>query len=792
MSLRAVLCFTVLLSAVSARAASVPIDQNADVTGAWSFEQSPADASLYGHQGAFIGQPQWGFGNFGWFARFGNTSHLRVPSHPVLEPQMITVEGWIRHDGHPGHYQYILAKGARSGCNSATYALNTETSGGLRVRLGNHRLGADRASIDVAEDPSFVEGGCAGPGCRALWDGQWHHVAFTADGRHLRFYVDGTIVRRADGVQAAPLHGYALGYDMPGHNDLTIGAYAGDCHLPYAGAADEFRVWRRVLSDDEIAARRDGQELAEETCAPARTTPVAAPDVAGAWNFNEAPHEDVADSSPHALHGIAGSTSGRDDADPFKLCGKEGQAARFHGMHSVRIPYDPRLEPQELSLEMWFRHDLRDGEQKVSGYVISKGGSAGCDFPSFTFTGVTGEGLQFGIRDEHRAYVSPAASDAVLYDGQWHHLVGTYDRHTLRLYVDGVESGSGRAAENVDIFYALTGHRDLTIGKLENGSCTMHVSADLDGVRLWSRALTPEQVAAIFVDAPPQCATEAVLGAIAPVAEGTAVTLPLTTNADSVEIAWGDGTTTSSLSHAYADDGVYTVTVTAAGAAGCSATATAEVIVTNAAPVITSASAGPSPRPVGTAIDGRVTFSDAGAADTHQTLWSWGDGATGAQPSHVYTAAGVYPVSVTVTDDDGASAQAAAGTVVVYDPAAGRLTGGGWIASGSGPVHFTVQAKYAGGSSVPEGNLQLRIGTAAVRFTADAYEWLVVNGPQAQLRGTGRLGNSGGFSFLLTALDDGHSDRLGIRIWNTATGAVVHDSGNTPVPLSGGDLQLHR
>ena len=29
----------------------------------------------------------------------------------------------------------------------------------MRVRLGNYRLGADRASIDIKQDPTFVEGG---------------------------------------------------------------------------------------------------------------------------------------------------------------------------------------------------------------------------------------------------------------------------------------------------------------------------------------------------------------------------------------------------------------------------------------------------------------------------------------------------------------------------------------------------------------------------------------------------------------------------------------------------------
>src|SRR5262249_23011673 len=56
-------------------------------------------------------------------------------------------------------------------------------------------------------------------------------------------------------------------------------------------------------------------------------------------------------------------------------------------------------------------------------------------------------------------------------------------------------------------------------------------------------------------------------------------------------------------------------------------------------------------------------FGDAGALDTHEVNWDFGDGtSTGwspasgyaaAAPAHVYAATGTYTVSVSVRDDDG-------------------------------------------------------------------------------------------------------------------------------------------
>jgi PKD repeat protein len=80
---------------------------------------------------------------------------------------------------------------------------------------------------------------------------------------------------------------------------------------------------------------------------------------------------------------------------------------------------------------------------------------------------------------------------------------------------------------------------------------------------------------------------------------------------------------------------------------------------------------------------------------------------------HIYTAAGVYTLTLTVTDEAGNTAQAVFQYVVIYDPNGGFVTGGGWINSPpgaytpnpnlSGKATFGFVSKYQKGANVPTG-----------------------------------------------------------------------------------------
>lgn len=270
------------------------------------------------------------------------------------------------------------------------------------------------------------------------------------------------------------------------------------------------------------------------------------------------------------------------------------------------------------------------------------------------------------------------------------------------------------------------------------------------------------------------------------------------------------------------DDVVDTLTLTVTDGSGATAADTTTVTVANVAPEITSLTAPTAPVPVGTTITSAVSYTDPGAADTHDATFTWGDatadttvpGSAGsASAGHTYTAAGVYTVGVTVDDDDGGSDTAQLQYVVVYDPNGGFVTGGGWIdsAAGSypadpsltGKANFGFVSKYQKGTAVPAGSTQFQFHAGDLNFHSTSYEWLVIGGSRAQYKGAGTINGAGSYSFLLTATDGqvtggGGVDRFRIKIWDTVTGAVVYDNqigaaddASPSTALGGGSIVIH-
>lgn len=236
--------------------------------------------------------------------------------------------------------------------------------------------------------------------------------------------------------------------------------------------------------------------------------------------------------------------------------------------------------------------------------------------------------------------------------------------------------------------------------------------------------------------------------------------------------------------------------------------------------------ADPNPALVGTltAVTGRFN-APLGAAGV---MWDWGDGSpqeTGTMPEelqgkgaafvtgmHTYGAAGLYPVTLIVTDHAG-NQSFDMEYVAVYDPSAGYITGDGWFASPAGALigndqpgnlTFALDAKYGKNGGYLKGQITINLDTGGMSFAGTSLESLVIESSgMTHLRGAGTLNGTGGYEFLITLLDGGKkgTDYARVRIWHTGAGKnghLVYDSQlGEPVgaaatqPLLEGNVTLH-
>ncbi|MFN2636064.1 MAG: PKD domain-containing protein [Gemmatimonadaceae bacterium] len=250
-------------------------------------------------------------------------------------------------------------------------------------------------------------------------------------------------------------------------------------------------------------------------------------------------------------------------------------------------------------------------------------------------------------------------------------------------------------------------------------------------------------------------------------------------------------------------------------------------------PLVGAIAAPSVPVPVNTTISASATFTESASAPfveagplIYSGVFTWGDGTTSAAlitagsasgpafGTHVYSAAGVYTITLTVTDQYGGTGQSVFEFVVVFDQAAGFVTGGGWINSPAGAyasdptltgrANFGFVSRYQKGAVLPSGNTEFQFQAGTLNFKSTSYDWLVIAGSQAKYKGSGSINGAGDFGFLLSAVDgmvggSGGADKFRIKIWNKTTGTVIYDNqmGGTEdaaatTVISGGDIVIHK
>ena len=220
-----IMTFT-LLSSVGLTDAAI----DGNTVAVWLFEESGGkvvkDASGNGHDGEIIGNLNRVRGKFGKGLDFpgDGSGYVVVDSTNKLELETLSIEAWVNVKNSNGKWQGIVCK-QQAGCTNRNY--------GIWVEINQSVLHAEIGA----------NGQCAFNinGTTDITDNQWHHLAFTFDGKVGKVYVDGKLETEKDNTNS-----------FQSDDPITIGVPNKDNANGLLGTIDEIRISNVARTEVEI------------------------------------------------------------------------------------------------------------------------------------------------------------------------------------------------------------------------------------------------------------------------------------------------------------------------------------------------------------------------------------------------------------------------------------------------------------------------------------------------------------------------------------------------------------
>lgn len=193
------------------------------------------------------------------------------------------------------------------------------------------------------------------------------------------------------------------------------------------------------------------------------------------WKFDDDPTDGVLDSTGNGHTGTC-------TACPTLVTGIEGNGYRFDPAQDEHVRVDDSLAFRgPFTITAWMYTD--NTTQQIA--VMSKPFGTG-----------TGNSWQLENLDDDRVSFSGGSVHSLVSTDSvpqmtWVHVAGTWDGTTKQLYIDGVLARSGTSQISYDT-------HDLYLGADENnGSLALPFDGVLDDLRVYSRPLSAQEIAAL-------------------------------------------------------------------------------------------------------------------------------------------------------------------------------------------------------------------------------------------------------------------------------------------------------
>jgi hypothetical protein len=268
----------------------------------------------------------------------------------------------------------------------------------------------------------------------------------------------------------------------------SLGRRSGD-RQSLTGLIDDVRIYNQALTAEQVKELARGRvaaptavPTASPTAAPTAAptaTPKAGVGLVAHWKLDDRQGTVAKDSSGNgndgAIEGSAQWTKGK-RAGALYLSGKKSQVEIAN-----ETPFDIT---ERITVTAWIKSPPFTREHQA---IVTKGDDAWrlqrdakTRSISWCCTGLS------------HSKIGEVDGNAVVDDGKWHHVAGVYDGTTSSLYVDGRLDASQQTSGSI----RTTDHRVRIGSNVQKGG--RRFVGIVDDVRVYSRALSPEEIQALF------------------------------------------------------------------------------------------------------------------------------------------------------------------------------------------------------------------------------------------------------------------------------------------------------
>ena len=526
-------------------------------------------------------------------------------------------------------------------------------------------------------------------------DGVWHQITGTLSGSGMVLYIDGKKIGTNGGTAAAQAYS---GYWRVGGDNLNSWPSQPNS-MYFAGSIDEVAIYPNALTLPQIQQQYTDAGGSVSVPVPPKDSygkAVYADNPDMYWRLDETAGPTANDTSPNGAVGLY-SGSGVTYQTPSAVTGVNGTGITVDGQSGNVASATQYSNPTVYSEEAWFNTKTTNGG-KIIGFGSSQTGLSS-SYDRHVFMNGSGQ-LTFGV---YTGQLNEIQTSGSYNDGQWHQVVATQGSDGMNLYVDGHLVGTNPQTQA----QAYSGYWRVGGDNAWDG-VQPWFAGEIDEVSIYSSELAASDVLAqykaspIAANQPPVAAFTSSTSNLKASFDGTGSSDPDGTVA-SYSWDFGDSSalgTTATVSHTYAQGGTYTVTLTVTDDQG--ATNAVQHVVTVSPPV----NQPPVAAFTSSTSNLKASFDGTGSSDPDGTVasysWDFGDSSalgTTATVSHTYSQGGTYTVTLTVTDDQGATN--AVQHVVTVSPPVNQPPVAAFTSSTS-----NLKASFDGtGSSDPDGTV---------------------------------------------------------------------------------------